>query len=245
MVPDRKKETPMLGSENAGKTRGAEAKPRFVDRLTDFLHRYRVVLLVTLIVLVVFVVAYFSWSELHKRTRERSTLMAERAQELYEQWLQAEERESLEQELEQLIDQIVDRYPRQYAAQRAFFIRGNVAFENEQWQQAADSYQALADSFPEAYLAPLSLFNAGAAYEQADELDQAIAAYQAVAEEHPESFLVPHALFSLGRLYEAREEFENAFQMYDRLEDEYPLSNWTKIGRNRIIELEIEGRIAE
>ena len=79
----------MLSSESKPRT---EPKPRFVDQLSDFLHRYRVVLLVILIVLVVFMVTYFSYTEWNKRSRERSTVMAERAQELYAQWLQAEAR---------------------------------------------------------------------------------------------------------------------------------------------------------
>lgn len=238
----------MLSSENTETARGTEAKQRLVDRLADFLHKYRIVLLVVLIALVVFVVAYFTWTEWHKRTRERSTLMAERAQEMYANWLEAEagsDRETLQQELEALIDQILERYPRQYAAQRAGFIGANLAFENEQWQEAAEGYRDLAESFPKSYLAQLSLFNAGVAYEQAGDLDQGIAAYGELTEQHPDSFLVPHALFSLGRLYETREEYENAFQAYDRLEDEYPLSNWTKAGRNRIIGLKVEGKIAE
>jgi hypothetical protein len=56
---------------------------------------------------------------------------------------------------------------------------------------------------------------------------------------------VPHAMFAMGRLYESSEDFQSAFQVYDRLEDEFPLSNWTKMGRNRIIALRVEGRIAE
>jgi TRAP-type C4-dicarboxylate transport system permease small subunit len=59
----------MLSSENARTQRSSEAKPRFVDQLTAFLHKYRVVLLVILIALVVFVLAYFGWTEWHKRTR--------------------------------------------------------------------------------------------------------------------------------------------------------------------------------
>lgn len=78
-----------------------------------------------------------------------------------------------------------------------------------------------------------------------DDLDQAIAAYQTLAEKHEGSFLVPHALFSLGRLYESQENYESAYALYDRLEDEHPLSNWTKIGRNRIIELKVQGKIAQ
>jgi len=238
----------MLSSESERKTRSSEAKPRLVERLAVFLQKYRIVLLVILIALILLVVVYFGWSEWNKRTLERSSLMAERAGRMYEQWLgESDEsaQSSIQQELGELIDQILQRYPRQYAAQRARFIRANLAFENEQWQEAAESYSSVAESFPKSYLAPLSLFNAGVAYEQMDDLDQAIAAYQTVVEKHEESFLVPHALFSLGRLYEAQEEYESAFQLYDRLEDGYPLSNWTKMGRNRIIELKVQGKIAQ
>jgi len=237
----------MLSSESEGKKRSTETKPRFVERLAVFLQKNRIVLLVMLIALVLFVVVYFGWSEWNKRTLERSTLMAERAQKLYEQWLgESDEsaQSSIRQGLDELIDQILKRYPRQYAAQRARFIRANLAFENEQWQEAAESYSSVADSFPKSYLAPLSLFNAGVAYEQMDDLDQAIAAYQILVEKHEDSFLVPHALFSLGRLYEAQENYESAFAVYDRLEDEHPLSNWTKMGRNRIIGLKVQGKIA-
>ena len=225
-----------------------EAKPRLVDRLAAFLQKYRIVLLVLLIALVVFVVVYFSWSEWQKRSREKSTLMAERAQKLYEQWLEADpedKRESLQQDLNQLIDQIKKRYPRQYAAQRAGFIRASMAFENEQWPEAAQGYKSVADSFSKSYLAPLSLFNAGIAFEQDEDVDKGITAFQELVDNHADSFLVPHALFSLGRLYETQEDFENAFKVYDKLEDEYPLSNWTKMGRNRIIDLKIKGKIAE
>ena len=238
----------MLSSESEGKTRSAEAKPRFIERLAVFLQKYRIVLLVLLIALVLFVVVYFGWSEWSKRTLERSALMAERAESMYEEWLGEDDeaaQSSIQQELDNLIDQILKRYPRQYAAQRARFIRANLAFETEQWQEAAESYSAVADSFPKSYLAPLSLFNAGVAYEQMDDPDQAIAAYQILVDEHENGFLVPHGLFSLGRLYESQEDFERAFQLYDRLEDEYPLSNWTKLGRNRIIELKVQGKIAQ
>jgi TolA-binding protein len=148
-------------------------------------------------------------------------------------------------ELEQLIEEILSRYPRQYAAQRAIFIRANLAFENEQWPEAADQYRALAKSFPKSYLAPLSLFNAAVSYEQADDLEQGIAAYRDLSEQFADNFLVPHALFSMGRLYEVNEDYQSAFEVYNRLEDEFPLSNWTKMGRNRIIDLKVKGRIAE
>jgi TolA-binding protein len=91
----------------------------------------------------------------------------------------------------------------------------------------------------------LSLFNAAVAYEQAGDLEQGITTYRELSEKYPKNFLVPHALFAMGRLYEADEDFQSAFEVYDRLEDEFPQSNWTKMGRNRIIDLKVKGLIAE
>lgn len=237
----------MSSSGIESKSHRSEGKPRFVDRLAAFLHKYRTVLLVLLIALVVFLVGYFGWTEWNKRSRERSARLVERAQELYAQWQgenEEEARVSTEQELTGIIERIISRYPRRYAAQRAFFIEASVAYEKQQWQLAAESYKAVADSFPKSYLSPLSLFNAGVSYEQLDEVDSAVASYQRIVEEHEQSSLVPHALFSLGRLHELNEEFESAFAVYNQLEDEYPLSNWTKAGRNRIIDLKVTGKIA-
>ena len=103
----------------------------------------------------------------------------------------------------------------------------------------------MAGSFPRSYLAPISLFNAAVAYEQAGDLEQGITTYRDLSERYPKSFVVPHALFAMGRLYESGEDYQSAFEVYDRMEDEFPLSNWTKMGRNRIIDLKVKGRIAE
>jgi TolA-binding protein len=238
----------MLSAGIDSKSHRDEGKPRFIDRLTAFLHKYRIVLLVLLIALVVFLVGYFGWTEWNKRSRERSASLAERAQELYAQWQGASEGEgkaSSEQELNRIIELVISKYPRRYAAQRAFFIQANVAYEKEEWQQAAESYTALADSFPKSYLSPLSLYNAGVSYEQLDDIESAVTSYRRIVEEHKQSFLVPHALFSLGRLHELNEAFEEAFEVYNQLEDDYPLSNWTKAGRNRIIDLKVQGKIAQ
>ena len=51
----------------------------------------------------------------------------------------------------------------------------------------------------------------------------------------------PHALFNLGRLAEAAEETDLALEYYNQLIDEHPDSNWTNLGRNRIIWLTSQG----
>lgn len=225
-----------------------EAKPTAMDHLANFLSKYRVPLLALLVALVALVLGYFAYSELHKSARERSAMMAERAQEMFEEWtgLEAEaERKAKEQELREQIDRILDKYPRQYAAQRALYLKAGVAYENELWQEAAESYETLARDFPRSYLAEVALSAAAVCREQAGDAQAAIEALKSFSERYAGSLLLPHVLFSLGRLYEQQEDFEAALRTYNSLEESFPFSDWTKAGRNRIIALKVAGKIAE
>ena len=89
----------------------------------------------------------------------------------------------------------------------------------------------------------MSLFNAAVAFEELDEPDKALANYKMITDIYSDNYLLPHAFFSLGRLYEQKKEYDLALSIYNRLEDDYSASNWTKIARNRIIALNVSGKI--
>jgi tetratricopeptide (TPR) repeat protein len=230
------------------RTPDTEARPSALDRLASFLGKYRLVLLGILIALLVFVVGYFGYTEWQKRARERSALMAERAQDLYQEWQNEKDennRKAKEQQLRELLDRITAKYPRQYAAQRALYLKATLAYEKNMWQESAEAYESLVKSFPKSYLAEISLVAAAVCYEQAGDPKAAISAYKRFTERYGTSFLMPHALFSLGRLYELGEDYAAAAKTYNSLEEKYPFSNWTKAGRNRIIALKVQGKITE
>ncbi len=226
-----------------------EPKPmtKFLTSLSQFLTRSRVILLVLVVAIAAFFIGYFVWTGVNRRANERSTLMAEQAQSMYDDWKAQEEGDKKTEAgnaLQEKLGQIIRQYPHRYATQRALFIRAHFGADKKDWKSAAESFQDLARSFPESYLAAISLFDAGIAYEEMGQNDPALEAYKQLAEKYPKSFLVPHALFSEGRLFEAKGDFTQAAAAYNRLSDEYPASNWTKAGRNRIIELQIQGKIA-
>jgi TolA-binding protein len=229
-------------------TSQGEAKTRFIDLLSGFLHKFRIVFLVFLAALLVAVIAYFVWSEWQQGAREKAALWAENAQDLYQSWVgepDAAKKEGIAKELNELLERILSKYPRQYGAQRAHLISADMAYEVKDWAKAADSYLALAKRFPRSYLAQLGLMYGGVCYEELGETKEALAAYGQLTGRYKESLLRPRALFSTGRLMEQEGNFAGAKKAYDQLEDEYPLSGWTKTARNRIIELKIKGQIPE
>lgn len=229
-------------------TKEMTAKAIFMEKISQFLLRNRILLWSLLICITVLITGYFIWFEWNRRTIENSTILAEDAQGLYQEWSIEEDqnkKNEIEEELLEALNLIIRKYPHQYAAERALFIKGSLFFEIENWDDAAKAYLDLANSFAKGYLAPLSLFNAAAAYEELNEPDKALAHYQLITESYSGNYLLPHALFSLGRLYEQKEEYDLALSSYNRLEDGYSASNWTKIARNRIIELTINGKIGK
>jgi TolA-binding protein len=225
-----------------------EAKPRFLDRLSAILQKGRLALLILLIVVLTGIIAYFVWTEVQNAAREKSALWAEKAQELEQQWAaEADEtkKQALEKELTELLARILSRYPRQYAAQRAYLLQADMAYRAKDWGKAAENYQVLARRFPRSYLAPLALLNAGVSFEELGDAKQALSSYRRAQERYRSSYLLPRVLFSIGRLLETEGDSAGALQAYNQLEDDHPDSNWTKMARNRIIQLKTEGKIPE
>ncbi len=113
-------------------TSQGEAKTRFIDLLSGFLHRFRIVFLVILALLLVAVIAYFVYSELQSAARQKAALWAENAQDLYQKWLDEPDltkKQATEKDLNDLLQRILARYPRQYGAQRAQLIKAGMAYQ--------------------------------------------------------------------------------------------------------------------
>ena len=109
-----------------------DMKTRVRTGLINFLQRYRYVLLGVLIALSVFIVGYFIWAEWSRRVQENATVLSERVQQLYDEWQDETDPSAQEEragEVFELVDIVLDKYPRQYAAQRSYFVRASMAFE--------------------------------------------------------------------------------------------------------------------
>ena len=230
------------------KAHEAEEKERIVDRISRYIYASRYFLIVLLIVFLAAVIGYFAYSEISKNVREKSTRLVESAQVQYQAWLIHEDGDEKDKTREGLIaelDQIIAQYPRQYAAQRALFIKGSLFFEEKQWEGALIPLLQLADSFPQSYLAQEALFFSGIASEELGNLSQALELYQRLTEEYPRSPRLPHALFSQGRLLEIQGDKDEALRIYNILKLDHSYSNWTKLAVNRIIELQSAGEVEE
>lgn len=221
---------------------------QILEALSSFIHKFKYPLWALLAAVIVFTVTYFIWSERGKRLTEDSTILAEEVEQIYIEWMQEEDDElkkNREEELMSQIDTIIRHYSRQYGGQRVLFIRANVYFEKSDWQNAADDFSELSKMFPQSYLSPLSLFNAAICYEEMNNLQGALDLYDQITEKYKDSHLMAHTLFSKGRINEELQEYTEAYAAYTQLEEDFLYSQWSILGKNRIIALKVQGMVEQ
>ncbi len=223
-----------------------QERRKISEVFAHYVHAWRYVLWGVLIAAVVFLIVYFAWSEVNRRRAIQSTAAAEDVQDLYDRWsseASADKKAELEKDLLEKAGVVAARYPRQYGAERALFIRAGVLFDKKQWEDAAKDYQTLAARFPQSYLAPVSLFDAAVSLEEKGDRDAAQALYMKVVSAYKSSAVVPRAVFDAARIDEEKGAFEEARKKYDSLDADHPQSGWTRLAKNRIIALKVEGKI--
>ncbi len=225
----------------------ARQEPRRLSHIiAHWVHRLRFVLWALLIAAAVFLVGYLVWSEVGKRRLVDSTLLAEAAQATFTSWESEQDeakKAAVEQDLAGQLDRLISRYPRQYGGQRGLFLRADLRFRKADWDAARADYEELAKRFPRSYLAAVSLFNAGVCAEEKGDAEGALALYTRVADTWKDSGVAPRALFNAGRLEEQKGAWEEAQKKYERLESDYAASSWTRLAKNRIISLKVEGKL--
>jgi tetratricopeptide (TPR) repeat protein len=207
--------------------------------------RFRIVLLVVLIAAAAFLVGYFVYDQINKKLASDSTVIAENAEELYGKW-QAEsdvtKKASIEKDLLDQVGKVISRYPHQYGAQRGLFVRAELYYNKKTWDPALADYRALAARFPKSYLAPISLFNGAVCLEEKGDAENAEKLYVQAYTNYKDSTVAPRAIFNAGRLDEAKGAWADAQKKYEQMDGLYSQSVWTKLAKNRLVELKVRGK---
>jgi TolA-binding protein len=219
-------------------------------RISNFLarsvSRFRIVLLVIVVAAVAGLLGYFVYGEISKKLAADSTLTAERLQDQYDNWRQETDtakKAVLEKDLFDGLGKLISRYPRQYGGQRGLFIRAEANYDKKAWDAASADYSTLAARFPKSYLAPISLFDAAVCAEEKGDTDNALSLYLKASSGYKDSAVAPRALFDAGRLYEAKSDWANAQKTYQSMDESYAQSMWTRLAKNRLVELKVLGKI--
>ena len=217
-------------------------KIAFKHKLSIVIQKNSKILLGVLTVIVLVVIGLLIFNSLQLKSLEKYTQQIEAIQDEYAELsyiTDEKEKDEAEKQIILNLDSLIEGSPKNYAFQRALFIRANLQYKNENWNKAIEDFMVIVSDFSNSYLAPISLINAASAYEESNRIDDAIETYKLVIEEYstvsPE---IPNIYFSIGRLYEQKNDIKAALDEYNKLVDTFPDSNWTNLARSRIIYLE-------
>ena len=152
----------------------------------------------------------------------------------------SEERDSISAELQSELADIIGSIRRGYPALRALMISGELAYQEERYDEAKEYFLRAADEFPRTYFAPVALMNAAVTSEKVEKIDRSIELYQRVVDSYKDTFQgVPRALLNIGRLYESQNNMNAAVIAYEQLAADFDGSEWSKLARTRLIQIEI------
>jgi len=219
---------------------------RISNFLSHWVSRLRVALLVILVAAAAALIGYFVYSEVSKGRATAAASMAERLQDQYDKWkaeTDATRKASMEKGLLDGLGTLISRYPRQYGAERGLFLRAQINYEKKAWDASLADDQALVARFPRSYLAPICLFNAAICDEERGDTDSALKLYVQASSDYKDSAVAPRATFDAGRLYEAKNDWVSAQKTYQSMDEAYPQSLWTRLAKNRLIDLKVLGKI--
>jgi TolA-binding protein len=235
--------------QHAGQGQQAQQEPirrkisNFLARTVD---RFRIALWVILIAAAVFLVGYLVYTEINKKLMYDSSTMAESVVAQFDQWSaesDAARKATLEKDLVVALDKLVDRYPRQYGGQRGLSLRADLNYTKKAWEPALKDYEMLASRFPKSYLAPISLFNAAVCAEEKGDTDGAQKLYTRAYVTYKDSTVAPRAIFNAGRIDEVKGAWAEAQKKYEQMDSLYGQSMWTKLAKNRVVQLKVMGKI--
>jgi tetratricopeptide (TPR) repeat protein len=219
-----------------------EANPLRVqvkNGLSNFIQKYRAVLIGIVLVVLVILVGLAVWSQLEGSTKKDFAARIEKSQEDFTAWKQATDttkKETLAKALEEELLVIEKNAPVSYGLLKAWFLHGDFFAEQKKWVDAAKAYKTVFDKDPHSYLAPISLVNAAVSQEEAGDVAAALVLLETFLKDFSSNVvLAPQVYFTKGHLQELQLKPADALVSYKALQEKYAESNWTKLAHDRII----------
>lgn len=222
-----------------------EEKKTFVQKLSEFITKNKVVFLSIVGVLVGILAIFGVYTLISSSVSNKSLRAMEEARTKIASW-NNESDETKKTELENTIladlDLVIKKWPRSYSAQQALYTKAGLYSMKKDWENAEKANLAAAALLPKTYLAPLALENAAVAAEERGQADLALTYYQKIVDTYKtDTPNLAHAYFSLGRLAESKSDWKSALASYDKLLSSFTSSEWSLLAKNRVVYLKAQG----
>ncbi len=163
------------------------------------------------ICVVIAILAWSAYDYYQEGQREASTSLLAKAN-----------KEAREEQRKTAIEELLNKYPRTDAALWGKLELGNMAFEEDNLDQAIAIYSEVLEKMSSGNpFAPLVRYGLAQAYESNKDIDNAVKQYQALTEI---SGFAGQGYQGLGRIYEKQEQSEKAIESYKKALEQQDLS---------------------
>lgn len=225
-------------SKNSKDTAGLTLAERIEGSLNGFFGRNKKTLIVVAIIVIVGlatlgIVLSVSQNNLQEQFNEIDQLEASYVE------LQAmgSDNEAYQETYDELVASLTDLAGKgsKYPSQKAEYLLGMIAFQDEAYQKAIDSFLSVYSNADGSYLGSLALANAAAAAEELGNDSLALEYYTKIIDEF--GFTAAEsakALFGQARLQEKSGNTELAKATFQQLADQFPTSEFAKLAINRV-----------
>lgn len=207
--------------------------------ISNILQKYRSLLLGLVAAAILVVISLAIWTQVDAATKADYAAKIEKSQGDYTSWkteADATKKADLGKALEAELVGIEKSAPTGYGLSKAWFLHGNFLGAQKNWAEAAKAFHTVYDKDSSSYLAPIALVNAAVSQEEAGDASAAMATYAEFERKFSaDGLLAPQVFFSEGRLLELQQKLPEAVVAYKKLIEKFPESNWTKLGRDRIL----------
>jgi len=148
--------------------------------VSNFLQKYRTLLLGVVGAAFLVVVAFAVWTQVDASSKNDFAAKIEKSQADYSAWAaesDAAKKGELGKALEAELEQIQKSAPSGYGLSKAWFLQGNYYSALKNWPEAAKAYHTVFEKDKSSYLAPIALVNSAVAQEEAGDTAAALAVY--------------------------------------------------------------------
>lgn len=137
-----------------------------------------------------------------------------------------------------LYDEIINNYSQSQVINLAFFFKGNVLYEEGKHKEAVAVYKKQLSQHKKSPIVPFVEINLGNCYEEEGNWEEALKIYERFVERNEEHILVPSVYQAIGRCCEQLDKKELAISTYQRIVALYPDTQWEKLAKFKLEELE-------
>jgi tetratricopeptide (TPR) repeat protein len=214
------------------------------QRLTEFIQRIQVLLIVVAAVLLVALGVFIGVNVVQDTSKASAAKDLYAIQQKYERLSSAADesaKKSVEAEIQSSVDSLVKGKPHDFATQSALKQQGDYYSSKADYKKASELYEKAANAKKNSYLYPVILVALAVSYEDGGDVDSAIKTYEKLIKESSAKAIgLGRVYFNLGRLYETKADYKNAKTNYQTCVDKFVQDPWANLSQSRLIYLKAQ-----